>query len=214
MRQDTEEGAPPPVLLVPGWSDRPAVMRRLRRRLIEAGWAESAVDVVGFRDRFGSNVAHAEEVAEAAGGLLARTGARRLDVVAHSMGGLAVRLFLAVEGCPVRRVVFVATPHAGTWAALAAWGGGRREMMPGSEFLCALPPIPPHVRCTTVRTPRDLRIFPGSSACVAGAHDVVVRLATHQGLLRSRLAFEGIRRALVEYADDGPVRVAAGTADV
>jgi hypothetical protein len=85
-------------------------------------------------------------------------------------------------------------------------------MMPGSEFLRSLPGIPAHVGCTTIRTPLDLRIFPGSSARIPGARDIVVRLASHQGLLRSRAAFESIRAALQE-PDAQPFRVAGGTAD-
>jgi triacylglycerol lipase len=181
-----------PVLLVPGWSDRPRVMRRLRQRFVAAGWPDAAVEIVSFEDRFGSNVAHAEEVDAAAHALLSRRGAPYLDVVAHSMGGLAVRRFIVNGECRVRRAIFLGTPHAGTWAALAAWGGGRREMMPGSEFLRSLPPLPEHIRCTTIRTPLDLRIFPGSSARIHGAQDIVIRLATHQGLLRSRAVFESI----------------------
>ena len=38
----------------------------------------------------------------------------------------------------VRRAVFVAFPHRGTYAAHCAWGEGRPEMMPGSAFLDTL----------------------------------------------------------------------------
>lgn len=185
-----------PVLLVPGWSDGPRVMRRLRRRLLAAGWPEGAVEVVAFRDRFGSNVAHAGEVAAAARALLSRTSARSLDVVAHSMGGLAVRLFIADAECHVRRAIFLGTPHAGTWAALLAWGGGRREMLPGSDFLRALPPLPTYTRCTTFRTPLDMRIFPRASARAHGAADVVIPFVTHEGMVRSRRVFEAVRATL------------------
>jgi triacylglycerol lipase len=199
------------VLLVPGWSDRPRVLRRLLGRFIQAGWAHDAVTVVAFRDRYGSNVQHGAEVAAALDALLERCGERVADVVAHSMGGLAVRHYLARSaGHGVRRTIFLGTPHAGTWAALLAWGGGRREMLPGSEFLRTLPP--PCVACATIRATLDLRIFPGSSARLPGAPDVLLKWATHQGLLRSRAAFDAIVEALEgpSPADQDRVRVAAG----
>jgi pimeloyl-ACP methyl ester carboxylesterase len=209
MRHDPERPLSP-ILLVPGWSDRPRVMRRLHRRFVAAGWPPAAVHTVEFRDRFGSNVEHAAEVAEAAASLLSRATVPVLDIVAHSMGGLAVRRYLAETPCPVRRAVFLGTPHAGTWAAVVAWGGGRREMMPGSEFLRTLPAIPPGVACTTIRTPLDLRIFPGTSARVRGARDIVIRLTTHQGMLRSGAVFESIRAALL--APEGATMRVAGEA--
>jgi pimeloyl-ACP methyl ester carboxylesterase len=184
-----------PVLLVPGWSDRARVLARLRGRFLAAGWSSEAVAIVDFRDRFGSNIAHAGEVARAAAILLAGVGAESLDIVAHSMGGLAVRRYLTDDAAHrVRRVVFLGTPHSGTWAALLSWGGGRREMLPGSEFLRALPV--PAVPCTTIRTPLDLRIFPRASARLAGVPDVVVGHASHQGLLRDRVVFDAILDAL------------------
>ena len=190
-----------PVLLVPGWSDRPRALRHLRDRFVGAGWRPEAVAPVGFRDRHGSNVAHAEEVAAALDVLLERNGCAQADVVAHSMGGLAVRRYLAdAGGQRVRRTVFLGTPHAGTWAALLAWGGGRREMLPGSAFLRTLPP--PCVPCTTLRATLDLRIFPAVSARLDGERDVLLR-ATHQGLLRSRTVFEAILDAL-EVEDAQP----------
>jgi pimeloyl-ACP methyl ester carboxylesterase len=195
-RSDESSGLRVPVLLVPGWSDRPRVLRRLRDRFLAAGWPPDAVATVDFRDRYGSNVAHAEELAAALAALLRTTGRRRADVVAHSMGGLAVRRYLADAAEPrIRRTVFLGTPHAGTWAALFAWGGGRREMLPGSQFLATLPA--PCVPCTTLRATLDLRILPGVSARLEGEADVLLR-TTHQGLLRSRSVFAAILAALAE----------------
>jgi len=51
----------------------------------------------------------------------------RIDIATHPMGGLAVRRYLEQAECPVRRVVFLGTPHQGTVAAMLGWGrvGGR-----------------------------------------------------------------------------------------
>lgn len=194
-----------PVLLVPGWLDTDRELAALRIRLMSAGWDPAWVAAVGFRDPTGSNGAHAEELARAADSLLERTGAARLDVVAHSMGGLATRVWLRNGGARVaRRVVFVASPHRGTWSAYLAWGDGSEEMRPGSSFLDSLnvgPPVPDGVRALTIRTTLDAHILPPESATLPGVPDVEVCCPTHTGLLRDIEVFRIIRR----FLDEGEV---------
>ena len=188
-----------PVLLVPGWSDRARKLRFLRAALHEAGWPDDWVQPVDFRDRYGSNVEHAAEIAAAADALSKRTTQPKLDIVAFSMGGLATRRFLLDGGaCMARRAIFLGTPHRGTFASYVAWGRGRREMMPGSEFLQELDRVScDGVEIFTLRAQYDLRIFPSSSALLDPATDEVVPLCTHRGLIRQRAAFERIIRLLL-----------------
>ncbi len=73
---------------------------------------------------------------------------KQVDVVAHSMGGLIVRQYLLRHGPgPIRRVVFLSTPHFGTNAAellvdlasVSPYGNLQaNEMLPGSDFLWRL----------------------------------------------------------------------------
>lgn len=193
---------PTPVLLVPGWSNRARAMRRLARFLLQNGWPRDRVRALDFADPFGSNVVHAREVARAVDAMRATTGEDRVDIVAHSMGGLATRRFMADQGeqPPVRRVVFLATPHAGTWAALLAFGGGRREMLPGSRFLRDLEHCewPEAVDAIALRTRLDLRVFPPASAVLDCADNHCLRLVTHQGLLRSRRVHRMVLEALLD----------------
>jgi len=61
-------------------------------------------------------------------------------VVAHSMGGLVVRAWMAglrAEG-RVAAVVTLATPHLGTWLARFAWSANGRQMRLGAAWLAAL----------------------------------------------------------------------------
>jgi triacylglycerol lipase len=178
----------PATLLAPGWSDTPKVLQPARRFLLDAGWPDSHVEAVGFRDRYGSNAEHAAELAAAVDALRQRSGADRVAVVAHSMGGLALRYYLTRLGGAdaVHTAVFVATPHRGTWAAWLAWGGGGAEMRPGSAFLrdLAQRPLPDHVRSICISTPIDMRVFPGSSALLDRAECHRVRLPTHARMMR------------------------------
>lgn len=183
-----------PVLLVPGWLDTARDLAALRIRFLAVGWADEAVGTISFEDPTGSNRDHAEELARAVDSLLAATDAEEIDIVAHSMGGLATRWYLLVSAeAPVRRVAFIGSPHRGTLSAHLAWGGGRDEMMPESAFLDTLnteQPVPPGVEAITIRTPVDTHIVPGESATLPGVRDHVVCCPTHAGLLRDEEVFE------------------------
>jgi triacylglycerol esterase/lipase EstA (alpha/beta hydrolase family) len=125
------------------------------------------VRTMTFRDPTGSNVDHAEEIDSLVSELMTETGAAHVDIVAHSMGGLATRWYLNTHpDAPVRRVAFLATPHQGTLSAHVAWGDGRDEMLPESLFLEALN-----------------HVLPGESATLRGVVDYVVCCPTHSGLL-------------------------------
>jgi triacylglycerol lipase len=192
-----------PVVLVPGWYDEAADLAPLEARLIEAGWAEELVESVSFRDPVGSNAEHAREISSAVSDLKQRTGASQVDIVAHSMGGLSVRYYLAdeVEGGAVRRVVFLGTPQRGTWIAYFAWGEGGEEMIPESDFLARLndqPNLTEGVSGLTVRTPVDTRVVPGYHATLPGVPDVEVCCPTHSGLVDDRTTFEVIHAFLAE----------------
>lgn len=190
-----------PVLLVPGWFAGSGQLDLLRRRFHAAGWPDSAVLALDFESRVGDNRAHAREIARGVERLRARTGATKVDVVAHSMGGLATRRYLrALDGADrVRRVVFLGTPHHGTLAAHLAWGAGGRQMIPGSAFLEALgqgEPVPSGVEATTIRTPFDLRVFPPSSGTLDGVPEVVVCCPSHPALLYDPKAFAEVLKVL------------------
>lgn len=185
-----------PVLLVPGWSDGVDELVPLRDRFIEAGWPAGSVAMVDFRDPVGSNREHAREIALAAAALRVESASDQIDIVAHSMGGLAVRYHLRHRGSPmadVRRVIFLATPHFGTYSSLVAWGEGAREMYPGSDFLLSLMdgrPIPDEIEAVTIRTPLDLHILPAESAVIPGVPDLQVCCPTHAGLLDDAGVFD------------------------
>jgi triacylglycerol lipase len=176
-----------PVVLVPGWFDTGRDLAALRIRLLGAGLQGSHVRTMTFRDPVGSNVDHAEEIDSLVSEVMTETGADHVDIVAHSMGGLATRWYLNTHpDAPVRRVAFLATPHQGTLSAHVAWGDGRDEMLPESLFLEALnaqPPLPDGVEAITVRTPIDTHVLPGESATLRGVVDYVVCCPTHSGLL-------------------------------
>ena len=122
------------VLFVHGFVCNRALWNPWMRRLRAHGIPFVAVDL---DPPFGSIDAYRSVLASAAERLRAATG-RPPVVVAHSMGGLAVRAWLAGlsdAGAAIDRVVTIATPHGGTWLARFALTRNGLEMQPGSAWL-------------------------------------------------------------------------------
>lgn len=191
-----------PVLLLPGWRDGARALGPLARSLVTAGWPAELVRPVSFRDPFGSNVAHAAELADALETLRHEAGGR-IDVVAHSMGGLALRYYLKERrDHGVGRAVFLATPHTGTWLAWLAFGRARPELMRNSGLVRSLGPLPPDVPAICIHSPWDLRVLPRHSARLDGVPSMEIRGVTHRGMLRSRRVHAAVRAALTEGWED------------
>jgi triacylglycerol lipase len=182
-----------PVVLVPGWLDGGRDLAAMRIRLLGAGLPGTHVRTLTFRDPVGSNVEHAQELDSLVQETVAETGAAEVDIVAHSMGGLATRWYLSTRAdAPVRRVAFLGTPHRGTLTAHLAWGDGRDDMLPDSRFLEALnahAALPDGVAAVTVRTPIDTHVLPGESATLPGVEDHEVCCPTHAGLIEDEEVF-------------------------
>ena len=199
-----------PVLLVPGWMGRSLDMMALKERLVRDGWAEEDVFPLEFADPVGSSLEHAEELYQALQDALRETEAEEVDVVAHSMGGLALWVLLQQRGSllPVNRAVFLATPFQGTVTAYLAWGTGGPEMVPGSQFLQGLHEggLPQRwLNSMVIRTPLDLTVVPGVGVTPLGIGDEVICCPTHQGLLDHEETYLLIRDFLLngrEVGDD------------
>ena len=196
-----------PVLLVPGWFRGAKELMPLAERLVRDGWPEDWVLPLEFKDPVGSNFDHAGEIEGAIAELQERTGQRRVDIIAHSMGGLALWVLLQRDGdiLPIRRVVFLASPLQGTLIAHLAWGEGGEEMRPGSGFLNGLEegPEPNHwVEALTIRTPLDLTVVPNRGGTLPGMGDRMVCCPTHQGLLDHEETFV-LARDFLLYGRDG-----------
>lgn len=79
---------------------------------------------------------YGEDLASLVDDVLRATGAKKVDLVAHSMGGLVVRSYLAFHGgnAKVARTLLVSSPHAGVGlAGFAALFGIGPDWMPPHE---------------------------------------------------------------------------------
>lgn len=125
------------------------------------------------------------------------------DVVAHSMGGVVLRL--ALRDHPVlrdrlRRVVTLGAPHHGTAGSRGFLGGlpelgalGRR-----SSFLADLPhlhELAPHAEVLTIAGGMDLIVYPQHTSHVIGARAVNLPVG-HAALLTDRRAIDVVVDAI------------------
>jgi pimeloyl-ACP methyl ester carboxylesterase len=136
--------------------------------------------VLGSIDEYGDTIATAVAAIESA------TGQPPL-IVAHSMGGLAVRAWLAANPeARVQRLVTIATPHAGTWVARHARGANAAQMRQGSNWLAALAKsheaaAPAPLLCFWSRC--DNIVFPTRNATLPGADNREVAGAPHVAMV-------------------------------
>jgi hypothetical protein len=111
-------------------------------------------------------------------------------VVAHSMGGLAVRAWLracADEGAAQRvsTIVTIGTPHRGTWLASLGLSPNARQMRQGSEWMRALGaagPVPHADRFVCWWSDCDQIVFPPPTAVLPGAQARQVAGVAHVAL--------------------------------
>ncbi len=116
-------------------------------------------------------------------------GARKVDIVGHSMGGLLAR-YLAESGQlegRIRTVVTIAAPHLGS--ALAVFGLSRsmRQMRRGSAFLEKLNAgtAPAAVRLVGISSTHDNMILPWNCALSPRGDNFIIRYRGHLTLIMS-----------------------------
>lgn len=167
------EGAcEPPVLVVPGFMGPSILLRPLS---VFLRLHDRHVKVLRTFPAFNGVVGHAERIAEAIERLKAKTGASKVDLVAHSMGGLAGRYYLLKMGgvANVRRFITVATPHMGTnWASYFVLTQSLKDMQPGNPLLNELAAAEKikGVRCINIRAGWDQIVWPREHGRWGEAH--------------------------------------------
>jgi pimeloyl-ACP methyl ester carboxylesterase len=189
-----------PVLLLPGYGLPSASMRLLARRLRRDGW--TSVHVIPYRTVFGSLERSVAVLGAAVERIRREVGATRVDVVAHSLGGLVARAYVRARGvrAGIGRLVTLGTPHGGTesfrWLRLDPMLAEVRPESAPLRRLGTADPVPGLTRVVSFYTTDDDIIVPPWSADYPGATNVPLRGVGHLGLLLSRDVYELVRRDL------------------
>jgi triacylglycerol esterase/lipase EstA (alpha/beta hydrolase family) len=214
---------PGPVLLVPGYGGATGGLQSLADRLTAAGRDAHVVPLPG--NGTGDLALSANALGAAVTATLDRTGARSVDLVGYSAGGIVVRLWVADGHADVvRRIVTLGSPHHGTDLANLAGNLapdqcpiGCRQLASDSAVLARLnagDETPAGPTWVSIWTIQDATVTPPDSARLAGALNLTVQSVcgraqiTHGELPTAPLVQQMVRSEL----GAGPP-VALGTAD-
>lgn len=209
-----------PVVIVPGFTTGPIVAggyEPLAARLRSAGYD---VTVMWYPDYgFGDIHENAARLGTVVASVQARTGAVKVDLVAHSMGGLVSRDYVKTLGGSSRvdSLIMMGTPNYGTALANLAdfffFGNcigitACQQMAAGSSYLNALnagDDTIGSVRYTSIATKVDAIVVPyttsflandGNIANIAVQNQCFLRFPGHLGLILDGAVADGVQDAL------------------
>ena len=126
-------------------------------------------------------------------------------VVAHSMGGLAVRAWMASQADAaaaderVLRVITIAAPHQGTWMARFGHSPNARQLRPGHAWLAALAAAEQparRARFSCFYGHADNIVFPASAATLAGAQNHHLAAVAHVAMMMHPAIWAELQRCL------------------
>lgn len=202
---DAEPDVPPVpgragVLLVHGYFCNRGVWRPWLRRFQGLGVPCTALTL---EPAFGAIDTWVPAIDAAVARLHQATGRPPL-VVAHSMGGLATRAWLAATPGAAQRlahVITVGTPHRGTWMARFGHTRNARQMRIGSPWLAALgasPAAAPGALFTCFHGHADNIVFPASTATLPGADNRHLAAVAHMAMLEHPDVWAEVLRRLAD----------------
>lgn len=178
---------PRPIIMLHGYAMNRANFVPLAFRLARAGLGP----IYGFEYwTLGRIAAGARQLGWFIDEVRERTGAREVDVIGHSMGGVVGRYHVTFAGGDgvVRNLITIGSPHAGTDVSGMGIGHPTRELVLGSK-LCtrlAAAPAPQHTRTTAIWSRGDALVPGGRQPPLAGAEIVMYDDLGHVALLGSR----------------------------
>jgi triacylglycerol esterase/lipase EstA (alpha/beta hydrolase family) len=194
-----------PVVLVHGVLVNDGVWLSLRRFLARNGvtpiytinYGPPLADIAWFAEQLHTRI---EEIRAA-------TGAERVVLVAHSMGGLVARAYLRRFGAVrVAKLITIGAPHHGSMLAWSFPGTCLAQMRPGNAWLTDLnrdengaAPVP----ITSIWSRHDSMVAPQASSVLGNAENIALIGVAHNALLGDRRVMELVARGIVKIAGQG-----------
>jgi triacylglycerol lipase len=186
-----------PIVFIHGFQGSGAIWTTMIDRLKTDGWTDAPL-VTWTYDSNQSNVTTAQLLQTKVDSLLLATGAKRVDIISHSMGGLSSRYFSKnLAGSEkIDGFVFLGTPNHGTTAADLCPIQSCLEMRRGSGFLTALnagDETPGTARYATWWTPCDQVTTPPESVVLDGATNTQTACIGHSDLYTNSTVYAQVR---------------------
>ena len=178
----------PPILFLHGFFCNRGLWIDFTDELIDQGhWCEG----VSMEPAFGSINEYPKAIDQAIDKLLAKSGAKQVVLVGHSMGGLAARSYLREFGSSkIAKVITLGTPHQGTWLARLGHGANTQQMAISSQWLAELAEHEAQANTghllTTVSTWYDNIVFPQGGQTIPGAKHISVTGMGHISMVFSQ----------------------------
>ena len=162
--------AQPALLLVHGYMCNRATWRRWVLQGLPATWN---VATISLEPVYVPVERYVDSLHAAIEKLRADSGAERVTLVCHSMGGLAARAYLRAKGHEaVARVVTIDTPHHGTVFARYAHGANSRQMRRGCDYVQRLAESDEPVEFICFAGQHDNLVVPRDSQVLACAEAI------------------------------------------
>ena len=201
MPRSPEPSSKPPVLLVHAWGTASHSFLLVRRLLKRLGYAN--IYSITYRPITGDAAALARQVADKIDLVLSQTGAARIVIITHSMGGVLTRYAIKNLGADgkVEKVIALGGPHMGSRiAVLAPIGLNTLQMTYQSAFTQELAQggmTPGTARYVSIYSDFDNFVLPPSSSDLGpGAKNITVPYHGHLYLVYSPQVLKIIRQEL------------------
>jgi len=190
-----------PILFVHGWNSDASTWNTMVGRFRNDGYRSGELHTWSYSTSQ-SNVTTAQQLATKVDQVLAQTGATKVDLITHSMGGLSSRYYVKfLNGGPkVDEWVSLGGPNHGTDFAYWCFQTSCVEMRPGSAFLDNLnagdetPDV--GVNWLTWWSPCDEIINPDSSVPLTGATNTQTACISHSALKEDAAVYAQVRDAV------------------
>lgn len=186
-----------PVLLVHGYLCNHRVWDAMAHQLHRAGHPVMQIDLEPV---FAPIDSYAPQVDEAVSELCRQTGATKVALIGHSMGGVVIRAWMRAFGTGrVDRVITLGTPHAGTQIAPRTRTPNGQQMIWRSAWLQELEKSEsPQTRALMriALTPQDHIVYPQREQVLPGVPVTVFDGLGHLELCRNRAVIAWVLQQL------------------
>ncbi|MEO5702139.1 MAG: alpha/beta fold hydrolase [Casimicrobiaceae bacterium] len=203
MREPPPGPADLPVLLIHGVLCNSGVWLGMRGALRPLGLP---IYTISYGPPLASIETFADALAQKIDAILRDTGAARVALVGHSMGGIVARAYMRRHGSgKVAILVTVGTPHAGSVLARIFPGTSLEQLRAGNAWLAGLNATPlPAVPIVSIWSWHDSMVAPQLSARLPGAENIAVVGVGHNALLRDPQVIAHVTTALRSAAGANP----------